>query len=65
VGEYGLSRFVPAKCLGNFEQVIQLKKQPKTNQLKPKPTGKQQPISLKKLAEHLGLNAGTISVVLN
>jgi DNA-binding LacI/PurR family transcriptional regulator len=65
VGEYGLARFVPAKCLGNFEQVIQLKKQPKTNQLKPKPTGKQQPISLKKLAEHLGLNAGTISVVLN
>jgi len=60
-----LARFVPAKCLGNFEQVIQLKKQPKTNQLKPKPTGKQQPISLKKLAEHLGLNAGTISVVLN
>lgn len=65
MGEYGLARFVPAKCLGNFEQVIQLKKQPKTNQLKPKPTGKQQPISLKKLAEHLGLNAGTISVVLN
>ena len=60
-----MARFVPAKCLGNFEQVIQLKKQPKTNQLKPKPTGKQQPISLKKLAEHLGLNAGTISVVLN
>jgi DNA-binding LacI/PurR family transcriptional regulator len=42
-----------------------LKKQPKTNQTKPKPPGKHQPISLKKLAEHLGLNAGTISVVLN
>ncbi len=42
-----------------------MKKQPKTNQTKPKPLGKHQPISLKKLAEHLGLNAGTISVVLN